>query len=134
MENDRLTASIIENRCYVCGTEGGKQIKVGDTLYIVLLGTKHLVPICNICNTHYPIDLENLDLVHVVWTILDKRLNQCIVYTKVCLHCQAPITTARKEKKFCSNNCKSKHWYAKNTTQRDNIKGEKNEELEKRND
>lgn len=107
MESEVGTA-LKENRCYICGTTQGKQIKVLNEIYQTQLTVKNFIPICNLCLSHYP--QQDLDLIHLTWFILEKRLNQQTVYTKLCRNCEIPITTARKEKTFCSNNCRAKYW------------------------
>lgn len=118
MDNEILTA-ITENRCYICGTEQDASIKVLDKFYKTNLSVKNFIPICNICLEHYPVNADELSLIHLIWTILSKRLNQQRVYTKMCRNCKILITTARKEKEFCSNNCRSKFWQKQHYVRRE---------------
>ena len=113
MEENKLASAIKENRCFVCGTEHGKHIKVLENIYIIEVKLQGLVPMCNLCLHQYPDSKESveLDLTHLSWAILEKRLHQQAVYTKVCkCGCGTPIVTARKEKEFASNNCRAKYW------------------------
>ena len=113
MEENRLKSAIQENRCFVCGTEHGKHIKVLENIYIIVVKLHKLIPICNLCLNQYPDSKESveLDLTHLCWTILEKRLQQQTVYSKICkCGCGTPIVTARKEKEFASNNCRARYW------------------------
>ena len=106
-----LKIAIQENRCFVCGTENGKHIKVLENIYIIDVKLHNLIPLCNLCLSQYPDSKESLDLTHLSWAILEKRLQQQTVYSKICrCGCGTPIVTARKEKEFASNNCRSRYW------------------------
>lgn len=113
MQENKLDSAIKENRCFVCGTEHAKHIKVLENVYIVDIKLHGLIPLCNLCSNQYP-DIEEaneLDLTHLCWKILEKRLFQQTVYTKMCKNnCGAQLVSARKEKEFCSNNCRAKYW------------------------
>lgn len=106
-----IVEALKENKCCVCGTKNGKQVKVGSDIYTVNITVKYLMPICNLCLEHYPSNLENLTYTQVCWHMLEKRLNQHDVYTRICeCGCGTPIVTTRGEKKFASNNCRSRYW------------------------
>lgn len=113
MEENKLASAIKENKCFVCGTEHGKHIKVLESIYIIDVKLHNLIPLCNLCLNQYPASekANELDLTHLCWTILEKRLHQQTVYSKLCKNkCGALIVSARKEKEFCSNNCRAKYW------------------------
>lgn len=111
MNSSNITTALHENKCCICGTKEGKKVKVVRDIYIVSISIKNLLPICNLCLAHYPSDSENLDFTHLCWHILEKRLQQHDVYTKICkCDCGTPIVTTRKEKEFASNNCRAKYW------------------------
>ena len=113
MEENKLALAIKENRCFVCGTEHGKHIKVLENIYIIEVKLHNFIPLCGLCLQQYPevAVATELGLTHLCWTILEKRLHQQIVYSKICkCGCGTPIVTARKEKEFASNNCRAKYW------------------------
>lgn len=121
--SDLITA-LNENRCYICGTEGGKIIKVLDNIYTISITADNLVPVCNLCRASYPPHAANLDLQHIVWTVLEKRLQQHDVYNKVCkCGCGSAFTTSRKEREFYSDNCRAKYWQ-KNAKRKEEKKDE----------
>lgn len=100
-----------ENRCYICGTEGGKTVKVIDNVYKTTITIVNLVPTCNLCHSSFPPHAAELDVQHLVWAVLEKRLQQHDVYNKVCkCGCGAAFSTARKEREFYSDNCRAKYW------------------------
>ena len=102
MEENKLAAAIKENRCFVCGTEHGKHIKVLENIYIVDVKLYKLIPLCNLCLNQHPEDAltNELDLTHLSWAILEKRLQQQTVYSKICkCGCRTPIVTAPERKK-----------------------------------
>ena len=104
-----LKIAMQENRCFVCGTEKGKHIKVLENIYIIDVKLHGLIPLCNLCLSKYP--EESLDLTHLSWAILEKRLRQQIVYSKICrCGCGTPIVTVRAVKEFASAKCRSRYW------------------------
>lgn len=110
-----IISALNENRCYICGTEGGKEIKVLDVIYKISIKVIDMLPVCNICHSSYPVHASDLDTIHLVWTVLEKRLQQHDVYSKICkCGCNATFITSRKEKEFYSNNCRARFWRNKN--------------------
>ena len=106
-----LNSAIRENRCFVCGTEQGKHIKVLENIYCIDIKLHNLIPLCNLCLSQYPDSIESLDLTHLSWAILEKRLHQQIVYSKICrCGCGTPIVTVRAVKEFASAKCRSRYW------------------------
>ena len=109
-QDSRYMSALKERRCYICGTEGGRQIKVLENIYIIDIKQVNMIPVCNLCYPYLPEQHKELDVDHLTWIVLEKRLQQYSVYNKVCKNCNVPIVTVRKEKEFCSNNCRAKHW------------------------
>jgi len=112
--DQKFTIALLENRCGICGTPGSSQIKVLDKIYITVLTMVDLIPICNLCLPHIPPqkERESMNIDHIIWKILEKRLQQYTVYNKICKNdaCKTLIVSVRKEKEFCSDNCRSKYW------------------------
>ena len=108
--DSRFTTALKEGRCYICGTSSGSSIKIPDGIFQVETKMAGLIPICNLCSVHMPEHYSELSTEHITWEILKKRLNQYTVYSKTCKFCGVPMTSVRKEKSFCSNNCRSKFW------------------------
>jgi len=111
--DQRFTIALLENRCGICGTPGNSQIKVLDKIYYTSLTMVDLIPICNICVPYLPTkhERDNMDIDHIIWTVLEKRLQQYKVYNKICKNnCGTPIISVRENKEFCSDNCRAKYW------------------------
>ena len=90
-------SALKERRCYICGTEGGRQIKVLENIYIIDIKQVNMIPVCNLCYPYLPEQHKELDVDHLTWIVLEKRLQQYSVYNKVCKNCNVPIVTVRKE-------------------------------------
>lgn len=113
MEQETIYMAIKESRCAICGTEHGKEVKILNEIYQVCVALNTPIPICNLCLEHYPENsiILNLDLTHLSWLILEKRLNQQNVYNRMCkCGCGISFVTARKEKSFASDICRTKYW------------------------
>lgn len=106
----RFIIALKESRCYICGTFSGDTIKSPQGIFQIDIKSIGLIPICNLCSVHLPEHYSELSTEHITWEVLKKRLNQNTVYSKTCKFCGVPMTSTREEKKFCSNNCRSKFW------------------------
>lgn len=108
--DSRYALALAEGRCYICGTHSGESIKIPSGIFHIEIKSVGLIPMCNLCSVHTPVGYESMASEHIMWEILKKRLNQLQVFSKTCERCGTPMTTARKEKKFCSDRCRAAHW------------------------